>query len=164
MVLTSFLIIFGIALIAKHQCKLLRYRYKVAEICPERIFPTGPQMHRITLLADIYPKRPTVLLPFHYRRVKRPLLSEVAGTLILAGCLWYAWNNAANFPLLLTIAFGGLSWVYITKFALIIMLKLCDYPSAKLVAVAFSIYPALLAVSYSLFSLLAYFKLYTLPF
>lgn len=63
MITSIILIILGIALLANHQIKLLRYHYKRAEICPEKIFPTGSQSFRLTKLAKEYPQRPTTFIP-----------------------------------------------------------------------------------------------------
>lgn len=158
------LLLLGVALLAKYQCEILRYRYKHAEICPVKIFPMGPQSCRLTKLAKERPQRPTMFIPLLACRIQRPLLSEIAGILIIFGTLYWAWNHAPNFPLILSIALGGVSWLYITKFVLTIMLKLCDYPSAKLVVVAITVYPVLFAAFYCVFSLLTYFNIYKSPF
>lgn len=164
MTLSVLSILLGIALLAKHQFEILRYRYKEAEICPEKIFATGPQSYRLTKLAKEYPQRPTTFIPLLACWVKRPLFSEIAGILIIFGSLYWAWDYSSDFPLLLSIALGGVSWIFVTKFVLIIMLKLCDYPSVKLVVVAMAVYPILFAVFYCVFSLLTYFNIYTFPF
>lgn len=159
-----FIIFFGIALLAKHQFKILRFRYKQAEICPAKLFPTGPQCCRLTKLEKERPQRPTMFIPLLAYWVKRPLLSEIIGTLIILGSLYWAWNYSTDFPLILSITLGGVSWIFITKFVLTTMLKLCDYPSAKLVVVAVTVYPILLVSFYCLLSLLAYFNIYKLPY
>lgn len=157
-------IILGIVLLAKPQFDILRYRYKRAKICPTNIFPTGSQSYRLTKLAEEYPQRPTMFIPLLACWAKRPLFSEIAGTLIITGCLYWAWNYSANFPLILSVALGGLSWIFITKFVLSIMLKLCNYPSGKIVAMAVMIYPIMIVCVDCLFILLAYFNIYKLPF
>lgn len=156
-------VILGKVLLAKHQLDLLRYRYKQAEICPANIFPTGPQSCRLTKLAKEYPQRPTMFIPLLACWVKRPLLSEFAGTFIILCSLYWAWDYSTNFPLVLSVAIGGVSWVFVTKFILTVMLKLCDYPSGKIVAVAVITYPVLVVGVYCLFSLLAYFNVIKLP-
>lgn len=160
----TFFAIFGVALLAKHQFEILRYRYKQAKICPANIFPTGSQSCRLTKLAKEYPQRPTMFIPLLACWTKRPLFSEIAGTLIIFGSLYWAWNYSAKFPFILSVALGGVSWIFITKFVLTIMLKLCDYPSGKIVAVAVVTYPILLVCIYCLFSVLIYFNIYKLPF
>lgn len=164
MITSIILIILGLALLAKHQIKLLRYYYKRAEICPEKIFATGPQSYRLTKLAKEYPQRPTTFIPLVACWTKRPLFSEIAGTLIIFGSLHWAWNYSTDFPLLLSIALGGVSWIFVTKFLLTILLKLCDYPSVKLVVIAMMTYPALIGVFYCLFVLMDYFHIYRFPF
>lgn len=164
MITSIILIILGIALLAKHQFEILRYRYKEAEICPEKIFATGQQSYRLTKLAKEYPQRPTMFIPLLACWVKRPLFSEIAGILIIFGSFYWAWDYSSNFTLILSIALGGVSWIFVTKFVLTIMLKLCDYPSVKLVVVAMAVYPILFAVFYCVFSLLTYFNLYKYPF
>lgn len=164
MALTIILILVGVALLAKHQCEILRFRYKQAEICPAKLFPMGPQCYRLTILEKDRPKRPTMFIPLLACWVKRPLFSEIAGILIIFGSLYWAWNYFSNFPLILSIALGGISWIFITKFVMTIMLKLCDYPSVKLVVVAMAVYPILFAFFYCVFSLLTYFNLYKFPF
>lgn len=164
MITSIILIILGIALLAKHQFEILRYRYKEAEICPEKIFPTGSQSFRLTKLAKEYPQRPTTFIPLVACWTKRPLFSEIAGILIIFGSLHWAWIYSTDFPLLLSIALGGVSWIFVTKFVLTILLKLCDYPSVRLVTVAIITYPALLVVFYCLFGLMDYFDIYRLPF
>lgn len=164
MITSIILIILGIALLAKHQFEILRYRYKEAEICPEKIFPTGSQSFRLTKLAKEYPQRPTTFIPFVACWTKRPLFSEIAGILIIFGSLYWAWDYSSDFPLLLSIALGGVSWIFVTKFVLIIMLKLCDYPSVKLVVVAIISYPALLGVFYCLLNLISYLNIYKFLF
>lgn len=164
MTLSILSILLGLAFLANHQIKLLRYHYKRAEICPEKIFPTGSQSFRLTKLAKEYPQRPTTFIPLVACWTKRPLFSEIAGILIIFGSLHWAWNYSTDFPLLLSIALGGVSWIFVTKFVLTILLKLCDYPSVKLVVVAMAVYPILFAVFYCVFSLLTYFNLYKYPF
>lgn len=164
MITSIILIILGIALLAKHQFEILRYRYKEAEICPEKIFPTGSQSFRLTKLAKEYPQRPTTFIPLVACWTKRPLFSEIAGTLIIFGSLHWAWIYSTDFPLLLSIALGGISWIFITKFVLTILLKLCDYLSVRLVAVAIMAYPALLGVFYCLLNLISYLNIYKFPF
>lgn len=163
MTLSILSILLGLALLAKHQIKLLRYHYKRAEICPEKIFATGPQSYRLTKLAKEYPQRLTTFIPLVACWTKRPLFSEIAGILIIFGSLHWAWIYSTDFPLLLSIALGGVSWIFVTKFVLTILLKLCDYPSVRLVAVAIISYPALLGVFYCLFGLMDYFDIYRLP-
>lgn len=90
MILQTILVIIGIALLAKRQCAILRYRYKQAQICPEKLFPNGSQCYQLTKLSELYPMRPTVFIPVLDRRVNRPLHSEIAGTLIILGCLYWA--------------------------------------------------------------------------
>lgn len=164
MITSIILIILGIALLAKHQFEILRYRYKEAEICPEKIFTTGPQSYRLTKLAKEYPQRPTTFIPLVACWTKRPLFSEIAGILIIFGSLHWAWIYSTDFPLLLSIALGGVSWIFVTKFVLTILLKLCDYPSVWLVAVAIISYPALLGVFYCLLRLISYLNIYKFPF
>lgn len=159
MFLEFLLIVFGIALLAKHQCAILRYRYKQANICPERLFPDGSQCYQLTKLAEECPVRPTVFIPVLDRRVKLPLHSEIAGTLIIFGCLYWSWNYSTNFPYMFSIALGGVSWVYITKYAMTVMLKQCNRPSVKLVAIAIMVYPLLLIVFYVLIHLLVFFNI-----
>lgn len=50
------------------------------------------------------------------------------------------------------------------KILLTILLKLCDYPSVKLVVIAMMTYPALIGVFYCLFVLMDYFHIYRFPF
>lgn len=164
MITSIILIILGIALLAKHQFEILRYRYKEAEICPEKIFPTGSQSFRLTKLAKEYPQRPTTFIPLVTCWTKRPLFSEIAGTLIIFVSLHWAWIYSSDFPLLLSIALGGVSWIFVTKFVLTILLKLCDYPSVRLVAVAIITYPALLGVFYCLLNLISFLNIYKFPF
>lgn len=164
MALTIILILMGVALLAKHQFKILRFRYKQAEICPAKLFPTGPQCYRLTILEKEHPQRPTMFIPLLACWIKRPLFSEIAGILIIFGSLYWAWDYSSNFPLIFSIALGGVSWIFVTKFVLTIMLKLCDYPSVKLVVVAMAVYPILFAVFHSVFSLLTYFNLYKFTF
>lgn len=164
MITSIILIILGIALLAKHQLEILRYRYKEAEICPEKIFPTGSQSFRLTKLAKEYPQRPTTFIPLVACWKKRPLFSEIAGTLIIFVSLLWAWIYSSDFPLLLSIALGGVSWIFVTKFVLTILLKLCDYPSVRLVAVAIMAYPALLGVFYCLLNLISYLNIYKFLF
>lgn len=164
MTLSILSILLGLAFLANHQIKLLRYHYKRAEICPEKIFPTGSQSFRLTKLAKEYPQRPTTFIPLVACWTKRPLFSEIAGTLIIFGSLHWAWIYSTDFPLLLSIALGGISWIFITKFVLTILLKLCDYPSVRLVAVAIMAYPALLGVFYCLLNLISYLNIYKFPF
>lgn len=164
MIISIAIIIIGVAFLAKHQCEILRYRYKQAEICPAKLFPTGPQSCRLTKLAKEYPGRPNVFIPLLGCWTKRPLFSEITGAFIIIGSLSWAWNYSPDFPLILSVALGGASWIFVTKFVLNIMLKLCDYPSGKLVVVAVITYPILLAGFYILFSLMAYFNIYKLPF
>lgn len=164
MITSIILIILGIALLAKHQLEILRYRYKEAEICPEKIFPTGSQSFRLTKLAKEYPQRPTTFIPLVACWTKRPLFSEIAGILIIFGSLHWAWNYSTDFPLLLSIALGGVSWIFVTKFVLTILLKLCDYPSVKLVVIAMMTYPALLGVFYCLLNLISYLNIYKFLF
>lgn len=159
-----FIILLGIALLAKHQSEILRFRYKQAEICPAKIFPTGPQCCRLTKLEKERPQRPTMFIPLLACWVKRPLLSEIIGTLIILGSMYWAWNYSIDFPLILSVALGGVSWIFVTRSVLTIMLKLCDYPSGKIVAVAMTTFPILLVGFYCIFSLLAYFNIYRLPF
>lgn len=157
-------ILLGLALLAKHQVDLLRYHYKRAKICPEKIFATGPQSYLLTKLAAKYPKRPTVFIPVLGRRIKRPFYSEMAGALLMLLSLYWAWTYSTNFPLVLSIVLGGISWIYITKIALTFMLKLCDYPSFKLVVMALTVYPALFGVYYCLLKLIGYLSIYNFPF
>lgn len=164
MFLEFLLVIIGIALLAKHQCAILRYRYKQAKICPERLFPDGSQCYQLTKLAEEYPTRPTLFIPVLVRWVKRPLYSEIAGTLIIFGCLYWSWNYSTNFPYIFSIALGGVSWIFITKFVLTIMLKLCNHPSVKLVAGAIMVYPLLLIAFYVLTYLLVFFNIYDRPY
>lgn len=159
-----FIILLGIALLAKHQCEILRFRYRQAEICPDKLFPTGPQCCRLTKLEKERPQRPTMFIPLLACWIKRPLFSEIAGILIIFGSLCWAWNYFPNFPLIFSIALGGVSWIFVSKFVLTIMLKLCDYPSVKLVVVAMAVYPILFTAFYCVFSLLTYFNIYTFPF
>lgn len=164
MITSIILIILGIALLAKHQFEILRYRYKEAEICPEKIFPTGSQSFRLTKLAKEYPHRPITFIPLVACWTKRPLFSEIAGTLIIFVSLHWAWIYSSDFPLLLSIALGGVSWIFVTKFVLTILLKLCDFTSVRLVAVAIITYPALLVVFYCLLNLISYLNIYKFPF
>lgn len=164
MIISIISILLGLILLAKHQVELLQYHYKCAEICPEKVFATGPQSYLLTKLAAKYPKRPTVFIPILGRRIKRPLYSEIAGALIIFGCLCWAWNYSTDFPLVLSIALGGISWIYITKITLTFMLRVCDYPSVKLVSVAVISYPILLGVLYCLLKLIGYFNIYNFPF
>ncbi len=164
MTISIILIIFGLALLAKHQVELLRYRYKHAEICPEKNFATGPQSYLLTKLAEKYPKRPTAFIPVIGCWIKRPFYSEMAGALLIILPLCWAWNYSADFPLTLSIALGGISWIYFTKIVLTFLLRGCDYPSVKLVAVAVITYPTLFGVFYLLFNLIDYFHIYKLPF
>lgn len=159
-----FIILLGIALFAKHQFEILWYRYKQAAICPAKLFPTGSQSCRLTKLAKEYPKRSIMFIPLLACWVKRPLFSEIAGILIILGSLYWAWNYSTDFPLILSVTLGGVSWIFVTKFVLTIMLKLCDYPSVKLVVVALTVYPILFTAFYCVFCLLTYFNIYTFPF
>lgn len=146
----------GLALFAKYQFEILRYRYKRAEICPEKLFPTGSQSYRLTKLTENYPKRPTLFIPILACWVKRPLLSEILGTILILGSVCWAFEYADDFPLIFSVALGGVSWIFVTKLALTVMLKLCDYPTAKLVVIAIVVYPVLLGslhlVNYLIFS------------
>lgn len=164
MTLSILSILLGLPFLANHQIKLLRYHYKRAEICPEKIFPTGSQSFRLTKLAKEYPQRPTTFIPLVACWTKRPLFSEIAGTLIIFVSLHWAWIYSSDFPLLLSIALGGVSWIFVTKFVLTILLKLCDYPSVRLVAVAIITYPALLGVFYCLLNLISFLNIYKFPF
>lgn len=144
MLISTLLITLGVALIAKHQFEILRFRYKCAEICPEKLFPTGPQSHRLTKLAEKYPQRPTMFIPLLACWVKRPLVSEILGTILIFTSVWWAFESAENFTLLFSVALGGVSWIIAAKFTLTVMLKLCDYPTTKLVIIAIFAYPVLL--------------------
>ncbi len=159
-----FFIFFGLLLIAKHQVMILKYRYKCAEICPERLFGNAHQLYLLTRLSEKQPRRRTVFIPLLGRRVKRLLYSEIAGICIIFGSIYWAWNYSTDFPLILSIVLGGASWIFITKYALTIMLKLCDYPSVKHIAIAVITFPALLFVSYALLYLLVFFNIYNLPY
>ncbi len=158
------IIIIGVALLAKHQFEILRFRYKQAEICPAKIFPTGPQSCRLTNLEKKRPQRPTMFIPLLACRIKRPLFSEIAGIIIIFGGLYWAWNYSVDFPLIFSVAIVGVSWIYITKYMLILMLKLCDYPTVKLVVIAIMIYPTLLMVFYCLLWLMNYLDICKFPF
>lgn len=164
MIIITFLVVLGNTILAKHQFEILKYRYKQAAICPAKIFPTGSQSCRLTKLAKENPQRPTMFIPLLACWVKRPLFSEITGTLIILASLYWSWNYSTNFPIILSVALGGVSWIYVTKFVLTIMLKLCDHPSGKIVAVAVATYPILLAGFYILYSLLAYFNIYEFSF
>lgn len=159
---TSIIILIGLALIAKHQFEILRYRYKRAEICPEKLFPTGTQSYHLTKLAENYPQRPIVFIPLLLCWVKRPLLSEILGTLLILGSVCWAFEYADNFPLIFSVALGGVSWIFVTKLALTTMLKLCDHPTAKLVVMAIVVYPILLGSLHIMDYLIFSNDLYTL--
>ena len=160
--ITSIIILIGLVLLAKHQFEILRYRYKRAEVCPEKLFPTGPQSYRLTKLAEHYPQRPTVFIPLLACWVKRPLLSEILGTILILGSVCWAFEYADNFPLIFSVAIGGVSWIFVTKLALTTMLKLCDYPTAKLVVMAIVVYPVLLCSLHLMNYLIFSNELYTL--
>ena len=160
--ITSIIILIGIVLIAKHQFEILRYRYKRAEICPEKLFPTGSQSYRLTKLAENYPQRPTVFIPLLACWVKRPLLSEILGTILILGSVCWAFEYADNFPLIFSVALGGVSWIFVTNLALTTMLKLCDYPTAKLVVMAIVVYPVLMCSLHLVNYLIFNNELYTL--
>lgn len=162
--MSIFFILIGLMFIAKHQFEILRYRYKRSWICPEKIFPTGPQSYRLTKLAEEYPERPTVFIPLLACWIKRPLYSEIVGGLIISGVLLWTWDYSTDFPLILSIALGGVSWIFITKFAMTIMLKLCDYPSNKLVLLSMMAYPILLGGTYGLLLLLELFNICNFTF
>lgn len=162
MIASIITITLGVALLAKYQFEILRYRYKRAEICPKKLFPTGSQSYRLTKLAENYPQRPTVFIPLLACWVKRPLLSEILGTILILGSVCWAFEYADNFPIVFSVALGGVSWILVTKLALTTMLKLCDYPTAKLVVMAIVAYPILLCSLHLMDYLIFSNDLYTL--
>lgn len=163
MALILIFILLGLGLLAKHQVETLVYQYKRIEICPEKSAMTAEQAFARTRLACKYTRRKAVLIPGLRMRVELPMTSEIWGLLILIVASILAFYFSESFPILFSVALGGVSWIFFIKFVLIKLLRACDAPSIKHVIIAMTVYPLAVATMYLILFAVDYFNIYDLP-
>lgn len=157
------LTIVGLVLITRPQVKALEHLNKRTEICPAKVTPTTHQQYLKTRLAGKYVRRSTMLFPKSGLQVEMPFATEIAGAIILLGCVYWEFHYGDSISVTST-ALGGLCWVFITKMVLTRLLEACTRPSAKLVAVAMAAYPVLFVCIYLAMYLMKFFNIFVYPF